>query len=296
MATKRCYYETLEVERTANDGQLKAAFRKLAMKLHPDKNTGDHTAEILFKEINEAYEVLKDPDKRQRFDHERRMAEEVRRREQASGARNAEGQTRAEGDEGAIFSSLWRKMAGQPNTPDKAPDLAVDAQISIEDIFQKTKALVRLPDGRTLRVALPDGVMDGKQVRIAAQGHRINGLKRGDVVVTFRIAPHPVYRADGLDLAPLVEAGRTFFREPRTFDAFREHLAETMTGDDVRAMAYAVRMQLPLLQMPVDSPWGFPAQAGFIGADTWLGRSKGQAATTEALVLRYLAGYGPAGF
>ena len=61
---KRCYYETLEVERSVDEGGLKTAFRKLAMKWHPDRNPGDNTAEIRFKEINEAYEVLKDGDKR----------------------------------------------------------------------------------------------------------------------------------------------------------------------------------------------------------------------------------------
>src|SRR5438445_6821721 len=65
---KRCYYEVLEVERTANDGELKSAFRKLAMKWHPDRNPGDKTSEHRFKEINEAYEILKDPDKRAAYD------------------------------------------------------------------------------------------------------------------------------------------------------------------------------------------------------------------------------------
>ena len=65
---KRCYYEVLEVERTAGETQLKAAFRKLAMKWHPDKNPGDQTSEVRFKEINEAYEVLKDGDKRAAYD------------------------------------------------------------------------------------------------------------------------------------------------------------------------------------------------------------------------------------
>ena len=68
MSTKRCYYETLEVERNADDSKLKAAFRKLAMKWHPDKNPGDASSEIRFKEINEAYEVLKDGDKRAAYD------------------------------------------------------------------------------------------------------------------------------------------------------------------------------------------------------------------------------------
>src|SRR5215470_13512698 len=65
---KRCYYEVLEVERTAADGELKSAFRKLAMKWHPDRNPGDKSSETRFKEINEAYEVLKDPNKRAAYD------------------------------------------------------------------------------------------------------------------------------------------------------------------------------------------------------------------------------------
>src|SRR5207245_5418322 len=68
MSTKRCYYETLEVDRTADESKLKAAFRKLAMKWHPDKNPGDATSEVRFKEINEAYEVLKDGEKRAAYD------------------------------------------------------------------------------------------------------------------------------------------------------------------------------------------------------------------------------------
>src|SRR6201995_5016376 len=68
MSTKRCYYETLEVERSADETKLKAAFRKLAMKWHPDKNPGDASSEVRFKEINEAYEVLKDGDKRAAYD------------------------------------------------------------------------------------------------------------------------------------------------------------------------------------------------------------------------------------
>src|SRR3954453_23872860 len=65
---KRCYYEVLEVERAASDGDLKTAFRKLAMKWHPDRNPGDKTCELKFKEINEAYDVLKDEQKRAAYD------------------------------------------------------------------------------------------------------------------------------------------------------------------------------------------------------------------------------------
>src|SRR3984893_12697500 len=68
MSTKRCYYETLEVERNADECKLKAAFRKLAMKWHPHKNPGDAASEMRFKEINEAYDVLKGGDKRAAYD------------------------------------------------------------------------------------------------------------------------------------------------------------------------------------------------------------------------------------
>src|SRR5215218_9369642 len=66
--SKRCYYETLGVERSVDDGQLKAAYRKLAMKWHPDRNPGDKDCESKFKEISEAYDVLKDGDKRAAYD------------------------------------------------------------------------------------------------------------------------------------------------------------------------------------------------------------------------------------
>src|SRR5467141_1542794 len=65
---KRCYYDVLGVERTADESELKAVFRKLAMKWHPDRNPGDKSSEVRFKEINEAYEILKDPDKRAAYD------------------------------------------------------------------------------------------------------------------------------------------------------------------------------------------------------------------------------------
>src|SRR5713101_3955772 len=68
MASKRCYYEVLEVAREADEDTIKGAYRRLAMKFHPDRNPGDQGAEIKFKEAAEAYEVLRDPEKRQRYD------------------------------------------------------------------------------------------------------------------------------------------------------------------------------------------------------------------------------------
>jgi hypothetical protein len=101
-------------------------------------------------------------------------------------------------------------------------------------------------------------------------------------------------RADAAAIDASLAAGREFFARPHPFDAFREHLAERHAGGDIRAMAYACRMRLPLLQVPDGSAWGFPAQAGFMTAEAWLGARRVRAsATAEDLVLRYLAAYGP---
>jgi hypothetical protein len=103
-------------------------------------------------------------------------------------------------------------------------------------------------------------------------------------------------RAKGLDLDALIATGRTFFsRGPATFDALRIHLKERHPRADERAMAYAIRMHLPIVQMPTDAAWGFPASADFTLAETWLGQAiaTGESPAHE-LVKRYLAAFGPA--
>src|SRR5947199_448979 len=102
MSSKRCYYETLEVDRNADDSKLKAAFRKLAMKWHPDRNPGDQTSEVKFKEINEAYEVLKDPQKRAAYDRFGHAAFE-----QGGGAQQGFG-----ADFGSAFSDIFEGIFG----------------------------------------------------------------------------------------------------------------------------------------------------------------------------------------
>ncbi|HYN09285.1 MAG TPA: winged helix DNA-binding domain-containing protein [Vicinamibacterales bacterium] len=99
-----------------------------------------------------------------------------------------------------------------------------------------------------------------------------------------------------LDLDALDAAARTFFgRAPATFDALRTHLKQMHPRGDERAMAYAIRMQLPLVQMPTDAPWGFPASADFTLAETWLRQAiRTDTAPAHELVKRYLAAFGPA--
>jgi molecular chaperone DnaJ len=139
MSTKRCYYETLEVERTADESGLKTAFRKLAMKWHPDKNPGDATSEIRFKEINEAYEVLKDGDKRAAYDRFGHAAFE-----QGSGGPGfGAGFASSFSD---IFEDLFG-MAGQRSRGgrERGADLRYNMEISLEEAFQGKTAQIEIP-------------------------------------------------------------------------------------------------------------------------------------------------------
>jgi molecular chaperone DnaJ len=139
MSTKRCYYETLEVERTADESKLKAAFRKLAMKWHPDKNPGDATSEVRFKEINEAYEVLKDGDKRAAYDRFGHAAFE----QGGGGPGFGAGFASSFSD---IFEDLFG-MAGQRSRGgrERGADLRYNMEISLEEAFQGKTAQIEIP-------------------------------------------------------------------------------------------------------------------------------------------------------
>jgi molecular chaperone DnaJ len=144
MSTKRCYYETLEVDRNADESRLKAAFRKLAMKWHPDRNPGDATSEIRFKEINEAYEVLKDGDKRAAYDRFGHAAFEHGGMGGGGGAGFGAGFASSFSD---IFEDLFG-MAGQRGRGggrERGADLRYNMEISLEEAFQGRTAQIEIP-------------------------------------------------------------------------------------------------------------------------------------------------------
>jgi molecular chaperone DnaJ len=142
MSTKRCYYETLEVERSADDGKLKAAFRKLAMKWHPDKNPGDASSEVRFKEINEAYEVLKDGEKRAAYDRYGHAAFE-----QGMGGGGPGFGAGFASSFSDIFEDLFG-MAGQRGRGggrERGADLRYNMEITLEEAFQGKTAQIEIP-------------------------------------------------------------------------------------------------------------------------------------------------------
>src|SRR5258705_2514616 len=143
MSTKRCYYETLEVERSADDSKLKADFRKLAMKWHPDKNPGDASSEVKFKEINEAYEVLKDGDKRAAYDRYGHAAFE-----QGMGGGGPGFGAGFASSFSDIFEDLFG-MAGQRGRGgggrERGADLRYNMEITLEEAFLGKTAQIEIP-------------------------------------------------------------------------------------------------------------------------------------------------------
>lgn len=99
-----------------------------------------------------------------------------------------------------LLSYLVKRLTGQAPAPEKAPDHNVDAHVTIEDLLDRVNPTITLPDGKLLSVPLPDDAMDGTTMRMDGYGHRLPGMKRGDVLVTLRIKPHKWYRVDHYDL------------------------------------------------------------------------------------------------
>lgn len=212
------YYASLGLARGASDAEIKKAYRKLAHKYHPDvsKEAG---AEARFKEVAEAYQTLKDPEKRAAYDRlgSHAPGEEFRPppdwgRQYAGGGESFEGVDLAD-----LFAELAARQSGaagrRANAPIRGEDYEFRTGISIEQAFAGTVLELNLgmPDydasgrlqrvTRTIKVRVPKGAADGQRLRLAGMGGRgASGGAAGDLYVTIELLPHRLYRADGHDL------------------------------------------------------------------------------------------------
>ena len=146
MSTKRCYYETLEVIKTADGDVLKSAYRKLAMRFHPDKNPGDATAEVKFKEISEAYDVLKDDQKRAAYDRFGHAAFENGMGARPGGGGSPFGDAFG-GGFADVFEDIFGQMmgGGRKQRSNRGQDLRYNLEISLEEAFNGRSAEIKLP-------------------------------------------------------------------------------------------------------------------------------------------------------
>ena len=227
------YYETLGVERSADDKEIRQAYRRLARQHHPDVNPGDPDAAERFKAINAAYEVLSDADKRAKYDRYGDQWERAEQFEQAGGrsgfgtffhgggfpgsgfpggtdgGRRGGGFTFTTGGGGESLSDLLGGMAGGfagfgSRFRSRPADIPVD--ITLEEADHGATRQVSLPDGRRLEVSIPAGIADGGRVHIAA-----GGGAGSDFNLVVSVLPHDRFERQGSDLyttvaAPLLDA------------------------------------------------------------------------------------------
>ena len=213
------YYQILGVDRSADQKEIRRAYRRLARRYHPDVNPGDHSAQERFKEINEAYEVLSDPEKRQKYDQLgtswrqwQGMGRDPSGFDWGRWFTGQPGQVYVQyGDLDEIlgglggFSDFFQAMfGGAPKTPwrttpRRGRDYEQEVEITLEEAFRGTTSILS-KDGRRLEVKIPPGVGSGSRIRMAGEGADGYGGAKGDLYLRLKVAPHPRFRRRGDDL------------------------------------------------------------------------------------------------
>jgi curved DNA-binding protein len=228
----RDYYETLGVPKTASGDDIRSAFRKLARKYHPDVAKDKKAAEEKFKQINEAYEVLSDPEKRKKYDQLGANWNQPGGFQPPPewGAQQPGGgfqQYQWGGDNGGVefefggtgFSDFFEAFfgggrgrsafggfGGRPATEERGSDVEADIMVTLEEALHgstRTVSLRRTGSNKveTYQVKIPRGVHEGQRIRLAGQGEAgARGGKSGDLFLRVRLAKHPDFSVEGSDL------------------------------------------------------------------------------------------------
>ena len=226
------YYKILGVDKNASQDDVKKAFRKLARKYHPDLNPNDPSAKDKFQEINEANEVLSDPEKRKKYDEygehwkhadEFEAQKKARQHAGAGGGGfsgfggdggsywySSDGEGFSGGDAGG-FSDFFESMfghrggGGRGGSGFRGQDFNAELHLSLRDAAQTHKQVLNV-NGKQVRITIPAGVADRQVIKLKGYGGEgVNGGPAGDLYITFRIAEDPVFKRLGDDLYVDVE-------------------------------------------------------------------------------------------
>jgi DnaJ-class molecular chaperone len=255
-------YQVLGVNRSANEAEIKKAFRRLAKQHHPDRNKEDPKAKDKFAEANAAYEILGDKDKRSKFDRGEIDAEGKDRFHGFGQERGAGGFRRGGGPDGfehysfdfggagpgarstqggaagmediiaELFGRGGRGGGRSQRQGVRGSDLTFEMEVSLEEVAKGGKRRVTLANGREIEVTIPAGIEAGKQIRLRGLGEPGQfGGEAGDALVTVRYRRHPVFEVEGKDLRVSVDVP----------------LADAVLGGTLRVptLGGAVEMKLP---------------------------------------------------
>jgi DnaJ-class molecular chaperone len=235
-------YDVLGVAKGADQAEIKKAFRRLAKKLHPDANKGDPKAAARFAELNSAYEILGEEDKRKAFDRGEIDAEGKPRFQGFSGFGQGAGQQHPGFDASTIFETFNVGPGGFRRTTTRGPagagggsfedvlsslfggggarrgatfeefetspagmDTTATLTVTLAEAAKGAKKRVLLPNGKMVDVSVPAGIADGQQIRLRGQGFTAPTGIAGDAIITVSVAPHPELKVDGSDLRAEVD-------------------------------------------------------------------------------------------
>ncbi|MDO9063150.1 MAG: DnaJ C-terminal domain-containing protein [Microbacterium sp.] len=216
------FYAVLGVSKDATGEEIRKTYRKLARQFHPDSNQGDPAAEERFKQISEAYTVLKDPEQRAEYDQIRAMGSGARFsaggpgggfEDVFGGMFGGQGGQRVRFEQ-SDFSDLFGGMFGgqggrRSRAPARGSDIVASTTISFAQAINGETMTLQSGDGRQVTVRIPAGVKDGQKIKLRGKGRPSpEGGEPGDLVITVTVRPHPVFTRDGQNLR--VEVPVTF--------------------------------------------------------------------------------------
>lgn len=213
------YYKILGIEKSATPKDIKNAYRKWARKYHPDLNPNDKDAKMKFQQINEANEVLSDPEKRKKYDQygenwkhgeQYEKAHQYQERESESGTEGSStfsGGFQGSDFSGSDFSDFFESMFGGASNAGsrrqvkyRGEDYNAELHLDLIDASKTQKQTITV-NGKKLRITIPAGIENGQTIKIPGHGGQgVNGGPNGDLYITFSIAGHPRFKRLGADL------------------------------------------------------------------------------------------------